>query len=133
MTPLTAILREEIARSGPISFHRFMDAALYDPTHGYYRQPRDPFGKDGDFFTAEQLQPVFGILIAARIRMLYRDMGEPSDFTVVELGPGRGKWWNMLQLVRNPGSSFHQAQIYPTASKAWSFPMSSSMHSPSIA
>jgi SAM-dependent MidA family methyltransferase len=88
VTPLTAILRDEIARSGPISFHRFMDAALYDPTHGYYRQPRDPFGKDGDFFTAEQLQPVFGILIAARIRMLYREMSEPSDFTVVELGPG---------------------------------------------
>jgi len=91
VTPLTAILRQEIARNGPISFYRFMDAALYDPTHGYYRQPRDPFGKDGDFFTAEQLQPVFGILIAARIRMLYRDMGEPSDFTVVELGPGRGE------------------------------------------
>lgn len=91
MTPLTEILREEIRRSGPISFHRFMEAALYHPTHGYYRQPRDPFGKEGDFFTAEQLQPVFGILIAARIRMLHREMGEPSDFTVVELGPGRGE------------------------------------------
>src|ERR1700676_2408358 len=106
VTPLTAILSEEIARSGPISFHRFMDAALYDSTHGYYRQPRDPFGKDGDFFTAEQLQPVFGILIAARIRMLYRDMGEPSDFTVVELGPGRGEMvehalacWKKVKLV----------------------------------
>jgi SAM-dependent MidA family methyltransferase len=91
VTPLTAILRDEIARSGPISFHRFMDAALYDPIHGYYRQPRDPIGKEGDFFTAEQLQPVFGVLIAARIQMLYREMGEPSDFTVVELGPGRGE------------------------------------------
>jgi SAM-dependent MidA family methyltransferase len=91
VTPLTDILREEIACSGPITFHRFMDAALYDPTHGYYRQPRDPFGKEGDFFTAEQLQPVFGILIAARIRMLQREMGEPPDFTVVELGPGRGE------------------------------------------
>src|SRR5262249_1969922 len=51
----------------------------------------DPFGRDGDFFTAEQLQPVFGILIAARIRNLYREMGSPSDFRVVELGPGRGE------------------------------------------
>ena len=91
MTALTEILRGEIARGGPISFRRFMEAALYDPAHGYYRQARDPFGKEGDFFTAEQLQPVFGILIAARIRMLYREMGEPSDFTVVELGPGRGE------------------------------------------
>jgi SAM-dependent MidA family methyltransferase len=91
VTPLTTLLREEIGRSGPISFHQFMEAALYHPEYGYYRQPRDPFGKEGDFFTAEQLQPVFGILIAARIRMLYRAMGEPSDFTVVEIGPGRGE------------------------------------------
>ena len=100
MTPLTAILREEIARGGPISFHRFMDTALYDPEYGYYRQPRDPFGKEGDFFTAEQLQPVFGILIAARIRMLFREMGEPSDFTVVELGPGRGEMTEALDPLR---------------------------------
>jgi SAM-dependent MidA family methyltransferase len=66
-----------------------METALYHPIHGYYRRPRDPFGKAGDFYTAEQLQPVFGILIAARIRQLYRTMGEPSDFTVVELGAGR--------------------------------------------
>lgn len=90
MTPVAEILREEIRKSGPITFHRFMEAALYEPEHGYYRRPgRDPFGKEGDFFTAEQLQPVFGILIAARIRQLYRQMGEPSDFVVVELGAGR--------------------------------------------
>ena len=99
MTPLTLLLREEIARGGPISFHRFMEVALYHPEHGYYRRTRrDPFGREGDFFTAEQVQPVFGLLIAARIRTLFRDMGEPADFTVVELGAGRampgcGAWW----------------------------------------
>lgn len=91
MTPLGEILAAEIEREGSIPFHRFMDAALYHPEHGYYRRPRDPFGREGDFFTAEQLQPVFGILMAARIRSLYREMGEPADFTVVELGPGRGE------------------------------------------
>ena len=92
MTPLAEILRAEIAKDGPISFHRFMDAALYDPQHGYYRRPgRDPFGREGDFFTAAQLQPVFGILIAARIRALRREMVEHSDFVVVELGAGRGE------------------------------------------
>jgi SAM-dependent MidA family methyltransferase len=96
VTPLAEILRAEIERGGPISFYRFMDAALYHPEHGYYRRARDPFGKDGDFFTASQLQPVFGILIAARIRSLCRQMGEPSDFTVVELGPGRGEMAEFL-------------------------------------
>jgi len=92
VTPLAEILHEEIEKNGPISFHRFMEAALYEPKYGYYRRPeRDPFGKQGDFFTAEQLQPVFGILIAARIRLLYQEMGEPSDFVAVELGAGRGE------------------------------------------
>ena len=89
MSPLTEMLRDEIRRAGPISFRRFMEAALYDPAHGYYRRARDPFGRQGDFYTAEQIQPVFGMLIAARIRSLYQAMGAPPDFTVVELGAGR--------------------------------------------
>ena len=89
MTPAAELLAAEIVRSGPVPFPQFMETALYHPVHGYYRQPRDPFGKAGDFYTAEQIQPVFGILIAARLRQLYRAMGEPSDFTVVELGAGR--------------------------------------------
>src|SRR5207302_1268688 len=91
VTPAGELLQAEIRREGPIPFRRFMEVALYHPEHGYYRRARDPFGKEGDFFTAEQLQPVFGILIAARIRQLYREMGEPSDFVVVELGAGRGE------------------------------------------
>jgi SAM-dependent MidA family methyltransferase len=91
VTPLGELLSEEIRREGPIPFCRFMEAALYHPQHGYYRRGRDPFGKAGDFFTAEQIQPVFGILMAARIRQLYEEMGAPRDFTVVELGAGRGE------------------------------------------
>ena len=91
MTPVSEILASEIRRDGPISFARFMETALYHPEHGYYRHPRDPFGKEGDFFTAEQIQPVFGVLIAQYIRRLFHAMGEPEDFTVVELGAGRGE------------------------------------------
>ena len=89
MTPAGELLAAEIRRNGPIPFRRFMDVALYHPAFGYYRRAQDPFGKHGDFFTAEQIQPVFGILMAARIRQLYREMGEPREFTVVELGAGR--------------------------------------------
>lgn len=91
MTPAAVLLQEEIRRDGPIPFRRFMEVALYHPEHGYYRKPRDPFGKDGDFFTAEQIQPVFGILMAARIRQLYQAMGQPPEFVVVELGAGRAE------------------------------------------
>jgi len=84
-----SVLREEIARSGPLRFSRFMEIALYHPEAGYYRRGRDPFGQRGDYYTAEQLQPVFGILVASLLRRLRREMGEPEDFTVVELGAGR--------------------------------------------
>jgi SAM-dependent MidA family methyltransferase len=89
MSPLHELLAAEIVRDGPMPFRRFMEMALYHPGLGYYRRPRDPFGKEGDFYTAEQVQPVFGILMAARVRRLYREMGEPPGFTVVELGAGR--------------------------------------------
>ncbi len=85
MTPLAEILRDRIRLGGPISFRDFMDAALYHPLLGYYRRPRDPFGKHGDFFTAEQVQPAYGKLVAALLLRL------GVEGTVVELGAGRGE------------------------------------------
>jgi SAM-dependent MidA family methyltransferase len=100
MTPLGEILRGDILRSGPMPFDRFMQAALYHPEFGYYRRKRDPFGAGGDFYTAEQVQPAFGILIAQRIRMLRQSMGDPEDFTVVEMGAGRGEMAEALSEFR---------------------------------
>jgi len=91
MTPAGEILRDEIRRSGPLPFARFMEVALYHADFGYYRRKRDPFGAGGDFYTAEQIQPAYGILIAQRIRMLRNGMGNAEDFAVVELGAGRGE------------------------------------------
>jgi len=90
-TELAALIQDEIARLGPIPFSRFMELALYTPGLGYYARARDPFGRAGDFFTASQLQPVFGRLIGAAVDELFHQLGEPSDFTVVELGSGRGE------------------------------------------
>jgi SAM-dependent MidA family methyltransferase len=110
MTAAGELLAAEIRAHGPISFRRFMEVALYDAAHGYYRRPHDPFGKEGDFFTAEQIQPVFGILMAARIRRLYDAMGRPKDFTVVELGAGRGEMgsafaeWNYVPIDIDSGA-----------------------------
>lgn len=65
-----------------------MELALYAPGCGYYTRDRDPFGIHGDFYTAAQLQPVFGILIARIVRSMLARIGAG---TVVELGPGRGE------------------------------------------
>jgi SAM-dependent MidA family methyltransferase len=101
LTPLAALIREEIRRDGPIGFDRFMELALYHPAYGYYtRKDRDPFGTRGDFYTASQLQPVFGRVIARAIRGLRTDMGAPEDFMVVELGAGRGEMAEALREFR---------------------------------
>jgi SAM-dependent MidA family methyltransferase len=66
MNACAQALSERIAREGPIRFSDFMRLALYLPGHGYYMRRRaghDPFGRQGDFFTAVQLQPVFGRLM----------------------------------------------------------------------
>ena len=81
-----------------------MQLALYHPEYGYYRRARDPFGKAGDFYTAAQLQPVFGILIAARVRALWHELDRPPDFTVVDLGSGRGE-------MREAFSSWHYVPV----------------------
>jgi SAM-dependent MidA family methyltransferase len=91
MTGAGEILAAEIERDGAVSFRHFMEVALYHECHGYYRRRRDPFGKHGDFYTAEQLQPVFGLLMAARARQLYRSTGAAAEPIVVEPGAGRGE------------------------------------------
>ncbi|HEU0139303.1 MAG TPA: SAM-dependent methyltransferase [Bryobacteraceae bacterium] len=88
MTEAGRILAEEIQREGPIPFRRFMEVALYHPKFGYYTSGKDPFGRAGDFYTAEQIQPVFGILMARYIRSLLDEMGGGTG-VVLELGAGR--------------------------------------------
>jgi len=89
MTPAGAILAREIRRHGPIPFERFMRIALYHPQHGYYSRRRDPFGKSGDFYTAAQLQPVFGLLMRKLVGQLRRELGDPGVCQLIDLGAGR--------------------------------------------
>ncbi len=89
---LEDIIQSEIACAGAISVARFMEFALYEPAYGYYRRNVDPFGISGDFFTAEQLQPLFGDLLSAYAAMLCRSRSCQNDtFAILELGSGRGE------------------------------------------
>ena len=83
-------LRDEIATGGPISFARFMETALYDPAHGYYRSPERRPGRGGDFLTAPEATPLFGITIARQIAECWERLGSPGQFVVREYGAGIG-------------------------------------------
>ncbi len=94
---IAGIIAEEIRQAGSIPFRRFMELALYHPEVGYYTRGRDPFGKSGDFYTNAQMQPVFGRLLAQRFGRWRREMGSPGQFTVVEMGAGRGETGREVQ------------------------------------
>ena len=89
MNALEAILREMILESGPISLERYMALALGHPVHGYYRT-KVAIGAEGDFITAPEISQMFGELIGLWCVEVWRLMGAPAAFHLVELGPGRG-------------------------------------------
>lgn len=76
---------------GRISFRDFMEAALYHPQLGYYKQDASPIGTRGDFFTAVSATPVFGRILARYFRRLKEQLGNPVEFEVVEFGGHRGR------------------------------------------
>ena len=89
LTPLARKLAARIASQGPMSFHDYMEACLYDPDHGYYKK-REALGRGGDFITAPEISQVFGELIGLWAGEVWRQMGEPGAVRLIELGPGRG-------------------------------------------
>lgn len=86
---LTKIIRQRISKEGPISFHDFMETALYYPDLGYYMVPKDKIGKKGDFYTSSNLGPVFGAMIGRQLEEMWR-LTDENEFTVVEYGAGTG-------------------------------------------
>ena len=82
-------IRERIRQRDRITFAEFMQMALYHPVGGYYTSEK-PFGAAGDFYTSPAVHPAFGALLAVQLQCLWRRLGSPSDFTVVEMGAGNG-------------------------------------------
>jgi SAM-dependent MidA family methyltransferase len=77
-----------IEREGPIPFSRFMRMALYEPGLGYYVNGLHKFGAAGDFITAPEEGPLFGQALAAWLDELAAEL--PTEWTLLELGPGSG-------------------------------------------
>lgn len=78
-------LADQITKSGPISVADYMNAA----SQAYYERA-DVFGQSGDFVTAPEISQVFGELVGLWCVTAWQAIGQPRDFHLVELGPGRG-------------------------------------------
>lgn len=89
---LENIISDRIRQNGgQITFADFMAACLYEPGVGYYTSPGRKVGKEGDFFTSITVHAAFGRVIAREVAAMWRSMGEPADFTLVEVGAGHGR------------------------------------------
>ena len=80
-------IKSLIKNHGPISIADFINEAMFNPLHGYYRTKK-PIGKTGDFITAPEISQVFGELIAAYF--LNFILASDKKIALVEMGAGRG-------------------------------------------
>jgi len=101
---LVEAILDEIWGSGPMSFARFMDLALYHPIYGYYMRhdhktdaevPDHGLGEDrigwaGDYVTNSDVSSVFARTLVKQMIQMDEQLGRPDPFTVVEMGAGKG-------------------------------------------
>lgn len=84
---LTQSIRRRIGNGGPISFHDYMEMALYEPGLGYYSAGMAKLGPAGDFITAPELGPLFARCLAQTITAAAGILG---SYCIMELGAGSG-------------------------------------------
>ena len=73
-----------------ITFAEYMDLVLYHPEQGYYATGAVNIGSEGDFFTSPHLANDFGELLAEQFAQMWEILGQPTPFTLVEMGAGQG-------------------------------------------
>ncbi len=113
MSELREKIKQLILEHGRITFAEFMEAVLYYPDLGYYTSSRQRVGAEGDFFTSPATHPVFAALIALQLDQMWHLLGCPTNFTVVEMGAGKGLLARDIpDYLPHLSSSFAQAISY---------------------
>ncbi len=108
MTQLEKTICQMIALDGPIPIDQYMALCLGHPELGYY-MTRNPLGAAGDFTTAPEISQVFGELVSVWIAQVWQQMGSPTAFSLIELGPGRGTLMKDVMRATRKVSGFHEA------------------------
>jgi SAM-dependent MidA family methyltransferase len=80
----------EINKTGPVTFARYMDLALYHPQEGYYMRDGEKIGAGGDFYTSPDVSGLFGKALADQMAEMWEAAGRPLSWTLLEQGAGKG-------------------------------------------
>jgi len=81
-------IRDLIQKDGRITFAQFMQACLYSPRGGFYSSRGNRISTH--FGTSPTSHPVFGALIARQLEQMWRLLGDPPVFHLIEVGSGDG-------------------------------------------
>ena len=104
-----------IRQRGPVPFSRFMEWCLYHPDYGYYQAEGTTVGKEGDYYTAPSVHPLFGRMVATQLLQMSEFVGT-ERFTVVEMGAGRGfLCLDILDWARGTAPAFYGRLDYRLA------------------
>ncbi|MBI3744988.1 MAG: SAM-dependent methyltransferase, partial [Chloroflexi bacterium] len=116
---LVEAIRAEIHEAGPMTFARYMELALYHPSHGYYASGGRGPGRVADFLTAPESHPIFGWALAAQIEEVWGRLGRPAPFVVLEPGAGTGALAaGILGGLQRSGSALRDVIRYRIAERA---------------
>lgn len=108
--PVPEIIIDTIRSKGPLSFHDFMEMALYYPEEGYYASTRNKLGENGDFYTSPYLTRLFGDMLAGQLAEMWQKMN-CQPFTIVEYGAGTGLLCrDILARLQENREMFHDLQ-----------------------
>jgi SAM-dependent MidA family methyltransferase len=81
----------------PLRFDEYLSTALYGE-HGFYTTVGQA-GRRGDFITSPEVGPLFGAVLERWVAAQHERLGEPDDFTIVEVGAGPGTLARSLLLA----------------------------------
>jgi SAM-dependent MidA family methyltransferase len=117
MNELETLIFDELKKNNnKITFHKYMDMALYHPNLGYY-QKDNPFGIQGSFYTSVDASDSFGNTLARS----YKDIMETLelDYHLCEMGAGSGMLANdILNYLKENEPEFYKKFKYTIIEKS---------------
>lgn len=109
-SPLQHLIISRIRERGPLTAAEFIELALYHPDYGYYSSAPQRSGRRGDFITSVEVGPLFGEMLAVQLEEMWRKVGGPATFDVVEAGAGNGRLMrDVLDAARALSAPFYES------------------------
>lgn len=124
---LSEVIIQRILQEGLISFHDFMEMALYYPELGYYTSKYNKIGSTGDYYTSSSLTPLFGAMIGKQLEEMWAILGK-GPFTIVEYGAGTGALCHAILDYLKKNKKFYRQVRYCIIEKSPTMRQKEKMH-----